>query len=96
MPVARAVRLAGARGDAVTITFDGEPVRAYRGETVATALLAHGVAAFIRTRTGDARGPLCNMGSCFECAVTVDGRPLVRACLTYVVAGLTVTSTRAC
>lgn len=68
------------RGDTMTITVSGEPVRACAGETVATAMLAHD-AAFERDRTGAPRAPLCNMGTCFECAATVDGRPLTRTCL---------------
>lgn len=73
-------RTARERGDAVTITVDGEPVHACTGETVAAAMLAEG-AAFERDRTGAPRAPLCNMGTCFECTVTVDGRPLTRTCL---------------
>ncbi|MEU8675622.1 (2Fe-2S)-binding protein [Streptomyces sp. NPDC048560] len=68
------------RGDVVTIGVDGEPVRACTGETVAGAMLAGGVA-FERDRNGAPRAPLCNMGTCFECAATVDGRPLTRTCL---------------
>ncbi|WP_405684422.1 (2Fe-2S)-binding protein [Streptomyces sp. NBC_00057] len=69
------------RGDAVTISVDGEPVRARTGDTVAAAMLAAG-AAFERDRIGAPRAPLCNMGTCFECAATVDGRLLTRTCLT--------------
>ncbi|MFD9498027.1 (2Fe-2S)-binding protein [Streptomyces sp. NPDC060035] len=68
------------RGDAVTICVDGEPVRVCTGETVAGAMLTEGVA-FERDRNGAPRAPLCNMGTCFECAATVDGRPLTRTCL---------------
>ncbi len=32
--------------------------------------------------TGEPRGPLCGMGICFECRVTIDGRPHCRACQT--------------
>lgn len=74
----------------VAIEVDGERVDAYPGESLATALLASGVRAFRRTRTGAPRGPVCNMGVCFECAVTVDGEPGVRACATPVRAGLRV------
>ncbi|MFD4757784.1 2Fe-2S iron-sulfur cluster-binding protein [Streptomyces sp. NPDC058439] len=73
-------RTAQERGDAVTISVDGEPVRACTGETVASAMLA-AAAAFERDRIGAPRAPLCNMGTCFECAATVDGRPLTRTCL---------------
>lgn len=73
----------------VTIAVDGDEVQAYPGESLAAALLASGRRAFRRTAAGDARGPFCNMGVCFECMVEVDGRR-VRACTTPVVAGMDV------
>ncbi|MGW2087898.1 2Fe-2S iron-sulfur cluster-binding protein [Streptomyces sp. NPDC001880] len=80
-------RTAHERGDAVTISVDGEPVRACTGETVAAAMLTAG-AAFERDRNLAPRAPLCNMGTCFECAATVDGRPLTRTCLVPARAGM--------
>jgi sarcosine oxidase subunit alpha len=84
-------RIAANRGDPVSLTFEGQPVTAHTGETLATALLAAGVPAFGLTREGAPRQPFCNMGTCFDCAVTVGGQRLVRACLTDVQAGLCVT-----
>jgi aerobic-type carbon monoxide dehydrogenase small subunit (CoxS/CutS family) len=78
------------RPAAVTITVDGEPVAAPPGESVAAALLAAGRRSFGRTRSGAPRGPFCNMGVCFECAVTVDGEPGVRACMAAVRAGMAI------
>lgn len=74
----------------LTVVLDGEPVAAHRGETLAAALIAHGVTSFGRTRTGRPRSPMCNMGTCFDCAVEVDGTPLVRSCLTPVEEGMVV------
>lgn len=68
----------------VTIYVNGAAVDAYPGETVATALLAAGNARFRTGRDGAPRAPVCNMGVCFECAVTVDGRPGTRSCMTLV------------
>ncbi|MFF2654957.1 2Fe-2S iron-sulfur cluster-binding protein [Streptomyces sp. NPDC058045] len=82
-------RTAQERGAAVTILVDGEPVPARTGETVAAAMLTAG-AAFERDRTGTPRAPLCNMGTCFECTATVDGRPLTRTCLVPVCEGTVV------
>ena len=87
----KAIRKTVNRGDPVTFTFQGKPVVAYPGETVATALLAAQVPAFGLTRDGAARLPFCNMGTCFDCAVTIDGQRLVRACLTEVKDGLCLT-----
>ncbi|WP_307866365.1 (2Fe-2S)-binding protein [Leucobacter chromiisoli] len=76
-----ASRVPAERGAPIEFEFEGEPVGSYEGETVAAALLAAGVPAFGVTREGDARLPLCNMGTCYDCAVTADGERLVRACL---------------
>lgn len=73
----------------LSFTVDGRVVAAVPGETVAAAMLAEGERTFAR-RHGEARAPLCNMGTCFECAVTVDGVPLTRTCLTTVREGMDV------
>ena len=78
------------RPASVAIEVDGQRVDAYPGESLATALLAAGVRAFRRTRSRAPRGPVCNMGVCFECVVTVDGAPGVRACATPVSEGMRV------
>ena len=75
----------------VYVTVDGEPVQAYPGETVATVLLAIGRRAFRHTSQHAApRGLFCGMGVCFDCLVTIDGQPNVRACMTPVHAGMVV------
>jgi predicted molibdopterin-dependent oxidoreductase YjgC len=71
------------RGRSFTFRFDGRPYTAYPGETIAAALLAAGVRELRATRfQASARGLLCGIGSCYDCLVTVDGRPGQRACLT--------------
>lgn len=72
------------RGRRVHLTYSGEAVEAYEGETVAAALMAANVDRFSVTRDGQPRLPLCNMGTCFDCVVTVNGQPFVRACATEV------------
>jgi D-hydroxyproline dehydrogenase subunit alpha len=79
--------------EAVRIMFDGTGIEALPGETVAAALAAADVVALRQTRSGAPRGPYCGMGVCFDCLVTVDGRPNQRACLTKVVAGMDIRST---
>ncbi|WP_372424407.1 FAD-dependent oxidoreductase [Salinarimonas chemoclinalis] len=66
------------------ITFEGAPVPARRGETIAAALARAGIVAFRETRTGAERGIHCGMGVCQDCLVTVDGRANQRACMTKV------------
>ena len=84
-------RLDVPRGAAVELTVDGASVPAHLGETVAAALLAAGIDDFRRTDEGEPRAPLCHMGTCFECVLTVDGVDLTRSCLTAVRSGMTVT-----
>lgn len=78
------------RGRAVTITLDGVPLQAYLGETIAGVLLANGQRAWRRTESGQPRGLFCGMGICFDCTVTVDGEPSLRACMTQVADGMVV------
>jgi sarcosine oxidase subunit alpha len=78
--------------ETVTILVDGRAAAVPRGVTVAAALLGLGVPAFRTSVTGEPRGPLCAMGSCFECRVTIDGVPSRRACLTLCRDGLEVTT----
>jgi len=59
------------RGTAFEVTIDGEALMAYPGETLATVLLSAGQNKLY-----------CGMGICFDCLVTLDGRPNVRACIT--------------
>jgi predicted molibdopterin-dependent oxidoreductase YjgC len=78
--------------DRVTIRVDGRSVEAARGVTVAAALLGAGVPAFRTSVTGEARGPLCAMGVCFECRVAIDGKTLERACMTLCRDGMEVST----
>ena len=82
------------RGEPVTIFFDGIPVEAFAGESVAAALLASGVRQLRSSpRAGSPRGAFCLMGVCQECVVTIDGSR-VPSCQAPVRAGLTVASGR--
>jgi len=81
------IRRAGA---STTITIDGRVVGARIGETVAAAAAAAGLTVLRHTADGDPRGLFCGMGICFDCAVTIDGRPDQRACLAKVDPGMEV------
>ncbi|MGA8275009.1 MAG: (2Fe-2S)-binding protein [Thermoplasmata archaeon] len=74
----------------VQVTIDGAPVVVPRGTSVAAALLSTGLSRFRDSVSGTPRGPLCGMGTCFECVVTVDGQAWVRSCLVECVDGLEV------
>lgn len=84
-----------ARGPEIEIVVDGHPVRACEGESVASALVAAGRRVLRTTeRRGESRGLFCGIGVCFDCVMTIDGRPGVRACQTPVRAGMRVETQR--
>jgi predicted molibdopterin-dependent oxidoreductase YjgC len=66
--------------DHVTLAVDGRPVTVPAGTTVAAAALRAGTASFRRSVRGEPRAPLCAMGICFECRITIDGRRHARSC----------------
>jgi D-hydroxyproline dehydrogenase subunit gamma len=77
------------RGRPLTFFFDGEPVAAFEGETVAAALLAAGRRVLRTTPvTGTPRGIFCGMGVCFDCLVVVNGEPSRRACMIFAEEGM--------
>ena len=76
----------------VTIHADGRIIRAQAGVSLAAALLDAGVASFRRSAHGEARGPLCGMGTCFECRVTIDDVAHRRSCLVPVAEGMRVST----
>jgi len=79
--------------DVVELTVNGRAVRAARGTSVASALLDAGITQFRTSTSGEPRAPVCGMGICFECRVTIDGVEHVRACMTGVRPGMIVTTT---
>jgi len=64
----------------VTLSVNGVPVTVPAGTMVSAAVSISGASLFRRSVTGEARAPLCGMGICFECRVTIDGRPHCRSC----------------
>ena len=85
-----------ARGERLVFSFDGAPITAFRGETVAAALLASGHRTLRSTPLRhEPRGIYCGMGACFDCLVVIDGKPSRRACMTPVAAGMVVETQKA-
>jgi sarcosine oxidase subunit alpha len=67
------------RSSSVTLSVNGLPVTVLAGATVAVAVAIAGHAC--RTSvSGEPRGPLCGMGICFECRVSINGTPHCRSC----------------
>jgi D-hydroxyproline dehydrogenase subunit gamma len=76
-------------GHPVTIHFDGRPIPARLGETVAASLLRAAEPAFRKTPvSGMARLPYCMIGHCFDCLVEIEGQGTRQACLVSVTDGL--------
>ncbi|HET9480077.1 MAG TPA: (2Fe-2S)-binding protein [Pyrinomonadaceae bacterium] len=74
----------------VTLNINGVSVSLPAGSMVAAAVLESGVTSFRRSVAGEARGPLCGMGICFECRVRIDGVAHVRSCQTICENGMDV------
>ena len=63
----------------ITVSVNGTPVSVPPGATVAVAIVLAG-AVCRKSVSGEARGPLCGMGICFECRVAVNGQSHRRGC----------------
>jgi len=87
-------QLVGARPEpAFALHIDGREIEALPGHTIAAALWRAGIMSWRTTRTaGEPRGVFCGIGICFDCLVTVNGRPNQRACLVPASAGDVVTT----
>lgn len=68
--------------DRYAFSFDGRPVMAHEGQSVAAALLACGIRSLRIDEAGNPKGVLCGIGFCFECRCRIDGEPDRRACMT--------------
>ena len=75
--------------DTVTLRVNGNTVSVATGATVAVAVALAGSPC--RTSvTGEPRGPLCGMGICFECRVSINGQKHCRSCQTICEQGMDV------
>ena len=79
------------RGEAVEMQVEGHTIQAYRGETIAAALINAGILVS-GSRDGRPRGVFCNIGVCHSCVMTVNGASNVRVCRTPVTDGCRVES----
>lgn len=88
--MAQFVRVAEGSRPRVTITVDGAAVEALEGDTLLTALLATG-RQVRESEFGDGpRAGFCVMGACQDCWAWLADGERVRACTTYVTAGMAV------
>ena len=68
--------------ETVSLSVNGVAVEMPAGSMVSAAILKTGTTLFRRSVSGEPRGPLCGMGICFECRVTIDGEAHCRSCQT--------------
>ena len=64
----------------VTVLVNGNPVTVPAEVSVAAAVARAGQSGFRRSVSGEPRAPVCGMGVCFECRVTIDGESHQRSC----------------
>jgi len=76
----------------VVLNINGHDIRVAQGVSVAAAIAMSGSAATRRAVGGAARAPLCGMGVCQECRVTIDGRMHQLSCQTPCADGMRVTT----
>lgn len=74
----------------VELKINGRSVRVERGTSVAAAILQAGFTTFFHSPGGEPRAPLCGMGVCYGCMVTIDGEKGVLACQTICRKGMEV------
>lgn len=66
--------------DRITIRVNGHRVEVPPGTVVAAAVQHAGVTGFRTSVAGQPRAPLCGMGICLECRVTINGQRHSRSC----------------
>ena len=75
----------------VPVKINGRSVQVLKGATVAVALTI--VDEACRTSVlGEGRGPLCAIGICYECRITIAGMGQCLACQTLCSAGMEVST----
>ena len=75
----------------IKIKINGKETDVYAGDTVLASLVSAGYTILKKSRKlNEARGPVCGMGVCYECQVTINGTPGQRACMAEVQDAMTV------
>jgi predicted molibdopterin-dependent oxidoreductase YjgC len=74
----------------ITLSIDAHNISVDAGVSVAAAIAIAGSGITRRSIGGAARAPLCGMGVCQECRVTIDGRMHQLSCQTLCAEGMQV------
>ena len=79
-----------AEGDRAPVAFmlDGEPATALAGDTVLTAVLTQRAQLRRNEFSGAPRAGFCMMGACQDCWIATESGERLRACSTFVKAGM--------
>jgi len=72
----------------IGLTVDGEPVSAYAGDTLLTALLTHRAQLGRNPFSMQPRAGFCLIGACQDCWVWLEGGRRARACTTLAEDGM--------
>ncbi len=72
----------------ITLSINARSVEVRPGVTVAAAIAMAGSGVTRRSVSGAARAPLCGMGICQECRVTIDGAAHQLSCQTLCADGM--------
>ena len=75
---------------AITLRINGRSLTVPEGTAVAAAVALAGETRFRRSVLGEPRSPLCGMGVCLECRVTINGQAHSRSCQTLCEPGMEV------
>jgi len=81
-------RANGVTGDSISLSIDARAISVAPGVSVAAAIAMAGSIVTRRSVGGAVRAPLCGMGVCQECRVTIDGRPHQLSCQTLCADGM--------
>ena len=74
--------------EGIQLRVNGNVVFVPAGTIVAAAVALAGETRFRKSVLGLPRGPLCGMGVCMECRVTINGRAQCRSCQTLCEPGM--------
>ncbi len=78
--------------ETIALSVNGQRVVVPEGSTVATAVTLSSTTTFRRSVTNQPRAPLCGMGICFECRVTINGQAHARSCQIVCRAGMEIST----
>ncbi|HTK06357.1 MAG TPA: (2Fe-2S)-binding protein [Ktedonobacteraceae bacterium] len=77
----------------VHLTINEHEISVPAGSIVAAAIALAGVTGYRHSVRGETRAPLCGMGICAECRVTINGQPHRLSCQTICEENMRVSTT---